>query len=281
MTARITSYAHEGLTFDVIDEGPLDGDVVLLLHGFPERSTCWRYVTPQLHAKGYRTIAPDQRGYSPGARPRRRRDHSIKHLVGDVAALIETIGKPVHLVAHDWGSIVAWHHTGWHPEQVHTLTALAVPHPDAYMKALRGGQFAKSWYVAYFQLPWLPELMSRRPGGQMDRNLRRGGMTADELERYRREIVDYGALSGGLAWYRALTFRPRRRPRVSVPTTMLWSDGDTFIDRQGIERCGDYVDAPYELVVLDGVNHWMPTQAPTDVSRVILNRISALNSRAL
>lgn len=245
----------------------------MLLHGFPERASCWRLVAPHLHAQGYRTIAPDQRGYSPGARPSRRRDYSIANLVDDVAELINHIGRPVHVVAHDWGSMVAWNHAGRYPHQVRTLTALAVPHPDAYVKALRGGQFLKSWYIAFFQLPWLPELMSRRPGGPMDRNLVRGGMGPEDLAAFRREIVDYGALPGGLAWYRALAFSPRRRARVTVPTTMLWSDGDRFIAAEGVESCGEYVDGPYEFVTLRGATHWMPTQDPAAVSRVILDRL--------
>jgi pimeloyl-ACP methyl ester carboxylesterase len=280
MTARITSYSHDGLTFDVVDEGPLDGEVVVLLHGFPERAACWRFVTPILHQEGFRTIAPDQRGYSPGARPRRRRDYAIQHLVGDIAKLVDVIGRPVHIVAHDWGSVVAWYHAGSHPEQVRTLTALAVPHPDAYSKALRGAQLARSLYIAFFQLPWLPEIAARRPGGLMDQSLLRGGMTADELASFRRDIVEYGALPGGLAWYRALAFSPRRRARVSVPTTMLWSDGDDFIDRRGIDDCQNYVDGPYELAVLKGVTHWMPTQAPEAVSRVILDRVTGASRPA-
>jgi pimeloyl-ACP methyl ester carboxylesterase len=197
----------------------------------------------------------------------------MESLVGDVASLIDVIGRAVHVVAHDWGSVVAWNHAGLYPEQVRSLTALAVPHPDAYIKALRAGQLAKSWYIAFFQLPWLPELAARRPGGLMDRSLLRGGMTADELATFRREIVEYGALRGGLAWYRALAFSPRRATRVSAPTTMLWSDGDRFIGRRGVEDCGNYVDGPYELAILEGVTHWMPTQTPDAVSRVILDRV--------
>jgi pimeloyl-ACP methyl ester carboxylesterase len=100
-------------------------------------------------------------------------------------------------------------------------------------------------------------------------------MTADELATFRREIVEYGALRGGLAWYRALAFSPRQRPRVTAPTTMLWSDGDNFIDRRGVENCGRYVDGPYQLAVLEGVTHWMPTQTPTAVGRVILDRLTS------
>src|SRR5918999_2673872 len=100
MTERIRSLSRVGLTFDVFDEGPLDGEVVVLLHGFPERSTTWRYVAPLLHQRGFRTVAMDQRGYSPGARPKRRRDYRMGVLADDAAALIERVGAPVHLAGH-------------------------------------------------------------------------------------------------------------------------------------------------------------------------------------
>ena len=105
---RLNGYAHDGLVFDVRDEGPEDGDPVVLLHGFPERSSSWTKVAALLHEQGLRTYAPDQRGYAPRARPRRRRDYRLSSLSGDVVALIEAIGRPVHLVGHDWGSAVAW-----------------------------------------------------------------------------------------------------------------------------------------------------------------------------
>ncbi len=108
MSERITTVRNEGLAFDVLDEGPLDGAPVVLLHGFPERSSTWRHVAPILHDAGLRTLALDQRGYSPGARPRRRSAYKMHHLAGDVAALIGAVGGPVHLVGHDWGAAVGW-----------------------------------------------------------------------------------------------------------------------------------------------------------------------------
>ena len=120
----IRTLHHDGLTFDVLDEGPRDGKPVVLLHGFPERSSTWRLVSPLLHQAGLRTIALDQRGYSPGARPRRRRDYRMHHLVGDVVALIDQVGEPVHLVGHDWGAAVGWAVTMRRPDQVVTRTML-------------------------------------------------------------------------------------------------------------------------------------------------------------
>jgi pimeloyl-ACP methyl ester carboxylesterase len=129
-----------------------------------------------------------------------------------------------------------------------------------------------------FQAPGLPERMAAKPGGRFDRELRRGGMTRAEVERFREEIVDYGALRGGLNWYRALPFSPQRSlgGKVSVPTTLLWSDGDIAITRIPVDRCAEHVTGPYELRVLEGASHWIPTQHPDAVADAVLSRIGSL-----
>lgn len=277
MTDRIATYERDGLTFDVTDEGPIAGDPVVLLHGFPERATCWRRVAPLLHERGLRTLAPDQRGYSPGARPRRRRDHRISELVGDVAALIERVGRPAHVVGHDWGAVVGWSLAQERPELVRTLTALSVPHPAAYLRAVVTSRQARtSWYVLAFSLPRLPERVLARPGGRAEAWFRGGGAGDEDVERFRSEIVEYGALPGALGWYRALPFaaRGRWRRRVPVPTTMVWSDGDMFVARAGVEATARYVAAPYELVVVEGASHWLPTEQPAAVAEAALRRIT-------
>ena len=278
MSARITTYEHDGLTVDGRDEGPLDGTPAVLLHGFPERSTTWREVAPILHRAGLRTFAPDQRGYSPGARPGRRRDYRMGHLVGDVVALIERIGSPVHLVGHDWGAAVGWVVAAQRPDLLHSWTAVSVPHPMAFLRAeLTSRQGLRSWYIGLFQVPRLAELTAARSGGWFDRSLRTGGMTPAEVDRFHTEIVEYGALPHALGWYRAMPLADPRRTaaRVRVPTTMVWSDGDVAVDRSGVQRTGEWVDAPYDLVVLEGVTHWIPTQAPEACAAAVLARVVA------
>lgn len=275
MSQRITQYQHDGLTFDVLDEGPLDGIPVVLLHGFPERGTTWRAVAPILHEAGCRTYAPDQRGYSPGARPRGRRSYRLHHLVGDVIGLIDRIGRPVHLVGHDWGAAVGWAVAGRAPDRVLTWTAVSVPHPAAFARAMRSsGQRRRSRYMALFNVPLLPELMAREPGGRFDQAMRKAGMSAAEVDRFRVEIVEYGALRHALGWYRALPFtRPGSTDvPVTVPTTLVWSDRDIAIGREGVDGTARWVHAPYELVVLEGVSHWIPTQAADACAAAILAR---------
>ena len=276
MSQRIQSYTHDGLTFDVRDEGPADGPVVVLLHGFPERSTSWRLVAPLLHERGLRTLAPDQRGYSPGARPGRRRDYLVSKLAGDVAALIELVGGPVHLVGHDWGAIVGWTLAADRPELLRTWTAVSVPHPAAFLQAMVSSrQGLRSTYIGFFQLPRVPELAAAVAGGPFDRFLRGGGMTRDEVARFRTEMVEDGALPGALGWYRALPLADHRTTvrRVVVPTTFVWSDGDVAVDRRGAEQTERFVEGPYRFEVLEGVTHWIPTQAPSLLAELVLARI--------
>ena len=276
MSERITTVRNEGLSFDVLDAGPADGTPVVLLHGFPERSTTWRLVAPILHDAGLRTLAIDQRGYSPGARPRGRKAYRVHHLVGDVVALIDAVGQPVHLVGHDWGSAVGWAVAGRFPDRVRTYTAVSVPHPAAFARALaKPAQRHKSRYMAFFNVPLVPELTARRAGGRFDVSMLKAGMTPDDVARFRTEIVEYGALRHALGWYRALPFSRGTSTdfQVTVPTTMVWSDRDIAITREGVDGTEQWVSAPYELVVLEGVSHWIPTQAPDELAAAVLRRI--------
>ncbi len=275
---RLSTLRHDGLTFDVYDDGPVDGEVVVLLHGFPERSSCWRKVTPLLHERGYRTVAMDQRGYSPGARPPRRRDYSMSRLAADVVALVEQIGTPVHLVGHDLGAANSWVVAMRRPDLVRTLTAISVPHPAAYLvSALTTPQVLRAWYILYFQLPRLPELAAFRTRA-FDAALLRSGMTSADVARFRDEIIGSGALGPALRWYRALPFSSGalRGRRVSVPTTMLWSDQDAALSRWSVRNNVKYVDGPYEFVALKGISHWIPTEAPEACAATILKRIGGL-----
>lgn len=283
-TGRITTLRRGSLTFDVYDEGPADGEVVLLLHGFPERSSSWRLVAPQLHEAGYRTVAMDQRGYSRGARPKWRRDYRVTELVADVVALVDAAVGPdrrVHVVGHDLGAIVSWVLAQRHPDRVATLTAVSVPHPMSFLTAMvRSAQVLKSWYVLAFQVPKVPELVVGRFGRASDSKLKESGMTREDLDRVRREIVDDGALPGALGWYRALPFNDPRemQAKVSVPTTLVWSDGDIAVSRWSAENNHRWVEGPYRFVALEGVSHWIPTQAPDELAEAILDRLGSASA---
>ncbi|AWB92876.1 alpha/beta fold hydrolase [Aeromicrobium chenweiae] len=276
--SRISQLTHAGMTFDVIDSGPLDGTPVVLLHGFPQRAASWSKVSDLLNAEGMRTYALDQRGYSPGARPTSRFAYSMGELVGDVTALIDEIGQPVHLVGHDWGSAVAWAVAGSHPDLVRSLTAVSVAHPTAFMKSMvSSSQILRSYYMLLFQLPVVPEHLLSRRDGLGEKMLRAAGMDRDMIETYRREIVADGALPGGLGYYRSILLGGKDLGRkVSVPTTYVWSDRDAALARRGADLTPEYVTGPYELVVVRGATHWLLDQNAPELAESIIARVRSV-----
>src|SRR4051794_40292199 len=180
-------FSRADLVFDVTDAGPADGEVVVLLHGYPENRTSWLGVTPPLVAAGHRVLAPDQRGYSPRARPLRRRDYRMSELVADTLALVDACGAhQVHLVGHDWGGAVAWAFAAEHPDRLFTLTSLTTPHPRALQASmLRSSQLLHSWYMLFFQLPVLPEqAYSPRMEQRLRDTLAKSGLNDDAIDRY-------------------------------------------------------------------------------------------------
>lgn len=275
MSERIETFDRAGLTFDVRDEGPPDGEPVLLLHGFPQDSRSWNDVASLLHARGYRTITPDQRGCSPGARPHGRRDYRQSELVADVAALVDRVGRPVHVVGHDWGAVVAWDTAARHPELVRSLTAVSVPHPAAFIRALgTSRQLFRSWYMVFFQLPWLPEKVLSGTN-RAYRILRRSGQPPAAAARDAARLADRDAARGGLNWYRALPMSDPRdvTGRVSVPTLMVWSDSDFALDRAGPATSGRWVTGPFRFETLHGVSHWIPDEVPEVLAELVVEHV--------
>jgi pimeloyl-ACP methyl ester carboxylesterase len=275
MSERIKTFKRDNLTFNVIDTGPIDGTPVVLLHGWPQRATLYDDVTPFLHEAGLRTYCPDQRGYSPGARPRSRFAYRFKALVDDVVALIDQIGGPVHVVGHDWGAAIAWVLAARHPDKVLSLTAVSVGHPRAYIRSWLGSEQArKSWYIAVFQIPVLPERMLSKRGGPADQKL---DMPEQTLDRFHREYVGDGAVRGGVNWYRSLPLTtPSDLAKVRVPTTFIWSDNDYFCGRRQAELTERYVTGPYDFIVLHGASHWIPDEAPADLADAIIRRVQSV-----
>ncbi len=271
------SFRRDGLTFDVLDAGPSDGEPVVLLHGFPQDSAAWKRVAPALHQHGIRTLAPDQRGYSPMARPRGRSYYRLRETTADVLALLDAAGlAKAHVVGHDWGGLVAWALGAWHPDRVSTLTVLSVPHPAAMAKAMvTSDQAVRSYYVGLFQLPLLPErLLLAGNGAALRRVLRHGGLPEELVDHYVARMREPGALSAALGWYRALPWNGKDPVgQIRVPTLHLWSTGDAFLGRAATEATEQYVEAPYRLEVLDDVPHWIPELAAERVTELVTAQV--------
>jgi pimeloyl-ACP methyl ester carboxylesterase len=269
------------LTFDVRVDGPEDGRPVLLLHGFPETSLSWAAVTPLLTRAGLRTYAPDQLGYSPGARPGEVEAYSTPNLTQVTADLLTALGiDRADVVGHDWGANVAWALAGWHPDRVRSLTAVSVPHPAAYTVAYRTDpeQKERSGYIRLFWQPGKAEEVLLADDGRRLRRMLAGGegdsgVPAEAIDEYVAVLSAPGALTAALNWYRAMSSADKVDP-VSVPTTYVWSDGDVAIGRTAAEACENYVTGDYRFVELPGITHWIPEQAPDQLATAILDRVA-------
>ena len=271
-------FQRADLVFDVNDSGPAEGPVVVLLHGYPENRTSWDAITPLLVGAGFRVLAPDQRGYSPRARPKGRRAYATQHLAGDVVALLDAAGvEKAHVVGHDWGGGVAWALAEQHPHRLHTVTSLTTPHPRAMQKAmLTGTQALKSWYMFLFQLPLLPELSySDRMQKRFRATLRGTGLSDDAIDRYITPLREPGAATAALNWYRAVPFSTSMKGEVSVPTLYVYPTNDAFLTRKAADLTGDYVTAPYRYEVLEGETHWLPEEAPDTVAGLVIEHARA------
>ena len=269
-----------GIELHAVAAGPDDGPLVILLHGFPEFWYGWRHQIPTLARAGYRVVAPDGRGYAGSEKPSSVGDYRLSELTADVTGLIDALGRTRACVAgHDWGANVAWRLAMDAPERVARLAILNVPHPRAFLRALRRRpeQWRRSWYIAFFQLPWLPvALLTRNDFRALREGLLRtsrpGTFTEENIERYVEAWAEPDAVRSMVHWYRA----PRLGPddafpsgRIHVPTLVLWGARDAFLIPElaawSAEHCDDA-----EVVVLDDATHWLQHEEPTRVSDALV-----------
>ena len=274
--ARVTAFASAGFSFAARDDGPIDGPVVIALHGFPQTSASWSRVTPLLVEAGYRVLAPDQRGDSAGARPQDVGSYGMGSLTADVLALADAASADrFHLLGHDWGAAVAWTLAGRSADRVASLSAVSVPHPAALSRALAGQQALRSWYIGLFQLPRIPEWLLRVRGGAFARRLL-GGTGMRSVDDAVRLLADPRTATGALNWYRAVRLRGQPHAgRIRVPTLFVWSDRDTAIGRRAAEGAADFVRAPYRFEVLTGASHWIPEDRPGELAALVLAHLAA------
>src|SRR5215211_7562621 len=262
-------------TFDALAAGPDDGPAVLLLHGFPECAEQWEHQLASLAGAGYRAVAFDQRGYSPGVRPLEVDAYGPEELIGDVLAVADALGwSRFDLVGHDWGSAVAWMTAMARPERLHTLTTVSSPHGAALRQALREDvdQQQRSAYFALFRRPVEPERELLEGDG-----LRRfyEGLPAHRIERYVERFAEPGALTAALNWYRAMR-APARRGPITTPTLYVWSTGDAFIGETAARAVERHVAGPYRFEVLEGVSHWISEEAPERLSALLIEHLGSV-----
>jgi pimeloyl-ACP methyl ester carboxylesterase len=263
-------------SFPARSAGPSDGQLVLLLHGFPQSSWEWRDQIDALASAGYRAVAPEQRGYSSGARPDRIEDYSIDLLVADVIGMADALGASTfHLVGHDWGAIVAWHVAAAHPERLKTLTIVSVPHPSAWAAAFADPSSDQPQRSAY--LPEMKRLGSEENMGEefLRFAFDNSGLAGFDTEPHIAVLGSREAMRAALNWYRAYDFTTMGLPDITVPTLFVWSPEDVAIAREGAELTARHVDAPYRFEVIDDIGHWIPELAAAEFSAMLLEHLAA------
>ena len=287
MTASQHMVQANGLRFRTMVDGPAQGELAILLHGFPEGAESWSKQVEALAQAGALTVAPDMRGYGLSDAPGAVEAYAISNLVEDVAGMIKAFGRDrAHVVGHDWGAIVAWFFAGRHPEMTKSLTVLSVGHPAAMVGAARDDdQKARSQYVGLFLIEGKAEAVLADDDYRRLRAMYSIGPNPDAVPRamvdhFVRSMSRPGRLTAGLNYYRA-NLSPgsgwsalARDINVTVPTLLLWGDQDPALGRLQAESTAQQMTGDYRLEVLQGAGHWLQFERPDEVSRSLVQVVT-------
>jgi pimeloyl-ACP methyl ester carboxylesterase len=270
-----------GIALHVVLAGPASGKPLVFLHGFPEFWFGWRLQIDHFVASGYRVIIPDQRGYNLSDKPAGIASYSIDLLAKDVIGILDAVtDSKAFVVGHDWGAAVTWYLAARYSDRIHRTAMLSVPHPRAFINNLiKPAQLRRSWYLFFFQLPWLPELVLRgRDWALLVRELRDtsppGVFSDRDLEQYKKSWAKKGALTAMLNWYRAALLRPSKlaldleASRVKVPALLIWGKNDQFaaeaMARESLQYCEDG-----HLEVFETATHWVQHEKAAEVNALL------------
>ncbi len=268
-----------------IDEAGTGPNIALCLHGFPEDRFSWRHQLPFLADRGWHAAAPDLRGYGGTTLPKGRAAYRLDHLVADVAAMFDALeaengpGGRRLLIAHDWGALIAWQFAIQQTRRLDGLIIMNVPHPAVFQHVIRRSprQIARSWYVFFFQIPVLPELLLRARGAAAigrafsDMAVDKTAFPPSVLDHYRQAAAQPGALTAMINYYRAnlgVLGSSAPSPMIHTPVLMVWGEQDTALGLELTEGYGPYV-ANFTLNRLPGVSHWVQQEAPAKVNAAI------------
>lgn len=289
MTASQHMLQANGLRFGALVDGPPDGELVILLHGFPEGAEMWLRQIAALGKAGRLAVAPDLRGYGKTDAPEGVEQYAIDHLVADVTALIKAFGRnEAHIAGSDWGALVAWFFASRHQEMTKTLTVLSVGHPAALAAAAAedADQQERSRYVGLFLLEGKAEEVLAAENLRRLRAMFRLGPNPDAVpksvvEAFMRSIARPGRLTAALNYYRANLSGDRawasmhpEAVKVAAPTILMWGDQDPALGRRSAEETGQHLSGDYRLVVLQGAGHWLQFERADEVSRTMVEAVS-------
>ena len=264
--------------FTVDTDGPLSGPPVLLLHGFPQTRHMWRHQLQALAAAGFRGVAPDQRGYSAGARPTAVESYASALLTADGLALMDFCeARRFHLVGHDWGGQLAWLIAARHPDRVATLTTLSRPHPGAFARAMAEDpeQAKRSQHHTAFRQPDAITRLRQDDFKTLRGILERGGVGRANLDAHFQTLSEPGALEAAISWYRANNISSAEVPPVSVPTLYVWGTADASVGRRAAELTEKFVTAPYRFVQVEGGGHFVVDQFPDRIAELMIEHLQS------
>ncbi|WP_115375748.1 alpha/beta fold hydrolase [Adhaeribacter pallidiroseus] len=281
MTLTQKIYAVNNVQLQVTTAGAANQPLLLFLHGFPEIGLSWRQQLLFFAEQGFYAVAPDQRGYNRSSKPQKVKAYTLTHLTADIAALIRqlTTGQ-VYLVGHDWGGAVAWAMAQHYPELIHKLIILNMPHPVVLHEHLKnsGRQRLRSWYVGFFQVPFLPEWLCRAfhfkiLESSVVQTAWPHTFSRQTLALYKKAWQQPGALRSMINWYRAYKYDPLTgKDKINVPTLLIWGKQDKFLSaamaQPSIDQCRDG-----RLEFLDKATHWLHHEQPDVVNNLILDFI--------
>jgi pimeloyl-ACP methyl ester carboxylesterase len=262
--------------FDALADGSEYGRAVLLLHGFPEAGIEWSEQLSVLGGAGCHAVAPDQRGYSPGVRPEEIFDYRMDELVADVLAIADHFEwQRFDLVGHDWGAAVSWAAAAAHPDRIRSLTAVSIPHLDAFAHAVRNDedQQQRSSYMQVFRSHGAERTLLADDARKL-RQIFEYKVPESHIDDYVQRLSEPGALTAALNWYRATRYGDSIGP-VSVPTMYVWSTEDVTVGSTAALATAEHVTGEYRFEMFEDVSHWIPEEAPETLSRLILEHLVA------
>ena len=255
-----------------------DGPTVVLLHGFPATWYSWHEVMTSL-SKDFRVVCPDLRGYNRSGRPVGVSQYSVDKIATDIVELLDVLGESrVAVVGHDWGGALSYHLAAFYPQRFSRLAVLNCPHPSALTHHLRTNfrQLKRSWYILFFQLPWLPEYLIRRNIEGFVRSVfrPRAAFSPEELGHYREALLLPGALTAAINYYRAsgraaLFDRTGSWPKIECRSLLIWGEKDVALGVELTEGMERYFEGPLRKEFLPEAGHWVHSEKPTLVSELL------------
>lgn len=269
-----------GIRLHVIRAGPLDGPLVILLHGFPEFWYGWKRQIEGLAEAGFRVVALDQRGYNLSDTPQEVKAYRLEELSKDIVGLMDALGaKDCALAGHDWGAAVAWFVAMAFPERVRKLAILNVPHPQVMLEFLRKHprQLLKSWYIGYFQITGLADWTLRSNNFQQAANAllkssRPGTFSETDIDQYKKAWKNSGGMTGMLNWYRALVrYRPKMPEdiRLHMPVRILWGKRDAFLRHEMAAESAKFCNSA-DVTLFENATHWVQHEEPEAVNEALV-----------